>query len=166
VGSWLGGDTSFVRLVGTLRLYHPLPFGLIGAARVKLGTADPLASSEEIPLWERFYAGGIDSVRGYARRRVGPLARDEPIGGRSLSEGSIELRRLLTRHLALAVFFDGGQASRKSFDAPVHRLQYGTGAGIHYTTPIGPIRLDVGVPLDRRGDDEAWQLHVSVGQAF
>lgn len=165
VGGALGGNVSFVRLVGTLRLYVPLLWRLGIATRVRAGTMEPIADSDEIPLWERFYAGGIDSVRGYARRRVGPLVDDEPLGGRSLLDCSFELRRPVTKALAVAVFLDGGQLSLDSFDLPTD-LQFGTGFGLHVTTPIGPIRFDIGFPLDRRGDDNAWQLHVSVGQAF
>jgi outer membrane protein assembly complex protein YaeT len=165
-GGILGGDVGFVRLLGTLRLFVPLPWRFGVATRGRIGTMEPLAGTDEIPLWERFYAGGIDSVRGYARRRVGPLAGDEPLGGRSLLDGSFELRRPVTKALVLAAFLDGGQVSLDSFDIPFDDWQFGTGFGVHYVTPIGPIRFDVGFPLDRRGDDEAWQLHVSVGQAF
>jgi outer membrane protein assembly complex protein YaeT len=165
-GGFLGGDVGFIRLLGTLRVFVPLPWKFGIATRGRIGTMEPLAGSDEIPLWERFYAGGIDSVRGYARRRVGPLAGDEPLGGRSLTDGSFELRRPVTKALALAAFIDGGQLSLDSFDLPFQDWQFGTGLGIHYVTPIGPIRFDIGFPLDRRGDDDAWQLHVSVGQAF
>jgi outer membrane translocation and assembly module TamA len=166
VGSVFGGDSSFVRLQGTLRLYVPLPWRLLIATRLRVGTIEPVDGSHEIPLWERFYAGGIDSVRGYARWRVGPLARDQPLGGRSLSDMSFELRRSLTPALTLTAFIDAGQLSLRSFDPPVDDFQKGTGVGIQYGTPIGPIRLDLGFPLDRRGDDAAWQVYVSVGQAF
>jgi len=165
-GGVLGGDVGFIRLLGTLRVFVPLPWRFGLATRGRIGTMDPIAGSDEIPLWERFYAGGIDSVRGYARRRVGPLAGDEPLGGRSLMDGSFELRRPVAKALMLAVFVDGGQLSLDSFDLPTSGWQFGTGFGVHYVTPIGPIRFDIGFPLDRRGDDDAWQLHVSVGGAF
>jgi outer membrane protein assembly complex protein YaeT len=166
VGSIFGGDASFVRLQSTLRLYVPLPARLLVATRLRVGTITPVAGSHAIPIWERFYAGGIDSVRGYARWRVGPLRGDEPLGGRSLTDMSFELRRALTTELTLAAFIDAGQLSLKSFDPPVDDFQKGVGIGIQYVTPIGPIRLDLGFPLDRQGDDAAWQVYVSVGQAF
>src|SRR5439155_12678969 len=106
VGAFLGGDFSFVRAVIEGRRYQPLPerFGL--AMRARLGAADPIAGSREIPLFERFYAGGINSVRGYERRHVGPFLGGDPIGGRSLVEGSIELRHPITEKLGGALFLD------------------------------------------------------------
>jgi len=166
VASALGGDVDFVRLLATLRLFAPLPWRMVVATRTRFGTIEPFGGTEEIPLWERFYAGGIDSVRGYARRRVGPLADDQPLGGRSLIDCSIELRRPVTQAIAASVFVDAGQLSLQSFDVPAGDLQFGTGVGLLYATPIGPIRFDIGIPLDRRGEDDAWQFHVSVGQAF
>jgi outer membrane translocation and assembly module TamA len=166
VGSVFGGDASFVRLQGTLRFFLPLPWRLLVATRLRVGTIEPVDGSHTVPIWERFHAGGIDSVRGYARWRLGPLVRDQPLGGRSLTDMSFELRRPLTAAFTLAAFIDAGQLSRKSFDPPVNDFQKGTGIGVQYTTPIGPIRLDLGIPLDRQGDDAAFQVYVSVGQAF
>lgn len=166
VGSIFGGDVGFVRLLGTLRLYVPLPWRVVASTRLRAGTIEPIAGSNEVVLWERFYAGGIDSVRGYARWRVGPLNRDQPLGGRSLSEASFELRRALTPQVALTTFFDAGQLSLQSFDLPLDDLQKGVGCGLQYSTPIGPVRFDLGVPLDRRGDDASWQVYLSVGQVF
>jgi len=167
VGDVLGGDFGFLRLVGEGRVYQHLVWGLLGAARVRVGTADPFPGTEEIPLFERFYAGGINSVRGYGRRRIGPLVNDDPIGGRSLATASVELRHPITEHLGGAVFLDGGQVSRESYDFPFSRLRYGTGFGVRYRSPVGPLRLDLGFPVDHPPDnDQRWQVHVSLGAAF
>ncbi len=166
VGGILGGDVDFYRLIGEGRLYQPLFLGLIGAARVRAGTAEPTEGQKLLPLFERFYAGGINSVRGYARRRVGPLAEDEPIGGHSLVEASVELRRAITDAIGAAVFVDAGQVSLRSFDFPFGDMQYGSGFGLRYRSPVGPIRVDLGFPLEPRGDDAYWQVYLSVGQTF
>jgi len=179
-GGVLGGDLSFVRAVLETRAYWPLLGRLEAATRVRLGAAQPFGNTPEIPLFERFYAGGINSVRGYARWDVGPRACDpgdrsppcqttannDPIGGRSLIETSLELRHPVTDTLGLVTFLDAGQASRTSLTFPFHDLQRGVGGGIRYRTPVGPLRVDIGIPLDRRRGDAAWQLHVSVGPAF
>ncbi|HWP66917.1 MAG TPA: BamA/TamA family outer membrane protein [Candidatus Limnocylindria bacterium] len=166
VGTFFGGDADFVRMQGTLRIYVPLRWRLLLASRLHLGTITTVGDSRAVPIWERFYAGGVDSVRGYARWRVGPLVRDQPLGGRSLTEGSLELRHALTPALSLTAFVDIGQLSLRSFDLPVDDFQKGVGTGIQYRTPVGPVRLDVGFPLDRRGDDDAFQVYLSVGQTF
>ena len=166
VGDVLGGDFGFLRLVGEGRVYQRLVGSLLGAARVRVGTADPFPGTQEIPLFERFYAGGIDSVRGYGRRRIGPLVNDQPIGGRSLAAASVEVRHPITEQLGAAVFFDGGQVSRQSYDLPFSRLRYGTGFGMRYRSPVGPLRIDLGFPLEPPDGDQHWQVHVSLGATF
>src|SRR5205814_1310960 len=90
---------------------------------------------------------GIDSVRGYGRRRIGPLVDDKPIGGRTVVEGYFELRHPITEKVGAAVFIDGGQLSRRSFDFPFGRLRYGAGLGLSYRSPVGPLRVQLGVPF-------------------
>ena len=190
VGGFLGGDFSFLRLNLEGRRYQPLVGRLSAALRLHLGTAEPLDGSTDIPLFERFYAGGINSVRGYDRRRVArPLERpggrtpeearaalaadplitriaDKPIGGRSLVETSFELRHPITDKLGGALFLDAGQVSRDSYDFPFASLLYGTGFGVRYASPVGPIRLDLGFPINPPPGEPFWRVHVSIGQAF
>ncbi len=166
VGGLLGGETSFVRAVADFRAYVPLPARIVAATRWRVGTAEPYGDTPVVPLWERFYAGGADSVRGYARRRVGPLAANDPIGGQSLLELSAELRRPITDRIGMAVFIDGGQVARGSRSYEWSAMQWGTGTGLRLSTPVGPVRADLGFPLDRRGDDTAWQVYLSIGQSF
>jgi outer membrane translocation and assembly module TamA len=166
VGGFLGGDFTFVRLLVEARRYQPLPADFTLALRTRVGFADPYAGTKDVPLFERFYAGGIDSVRGYERRHVGPMVEGDPIGGLSLVEGSIELRHPITDTISGAVFFDAGQVSRERFHLPVDELRYGAGVGAGYKTPVGPLRVDLGFPFDAPHGDASWQIHVSIGQAF
>jgi translocation and assembly module TamA len=120
-----------------------------------------------LPLFERLYAGGDRSVRGYGLRRLGPRsAANDPIGGRSLLEGSIELRRSIWGDLGGAVFVDAGQVALAKLDPPIGDLKLGTGVGAFYKTPVGPLRLDIGFPLERPPGDAGWQLYFSIGQFF
>ncbi len=166
VGGVLGGDFSFVRMIGEVRRYQPLVGRLGLALRGRLGAAEPTGDDEDVPLFERLYAGGINSVRGYERRHVGPLIGDDPLGGRSLIEGSVELRHPVTERIGAAVFLDAGRVSAASFDWAPDDLRYGAGVGVRYRTPVGPLRLDLGFPFDPPADDAAWQVHVSIGQVF
>ena len=166
VGAIFGGDIDFVRVIGQGRVYQPLGAGFLGAARLRLGTAEPIASSRDIPLFERFYAGGINSVRGYGRRRVGPLVDDDPIGGRSLVETSVELRHPITTVLDGAVFVDAGQVSLETLDFPWDDLEYGSGVAVRYRSPVGPVGLELGFPFDPPPGDRHWQVYLSVGQVF
>ncbi len=179
-----GGDVHLLRLIAEGRLYVPLVEGFGAATRLRLGSQQPTDGSTQIPLFERFYAGGIGSVRGYGRRRVGPLASsllttaqcnakgknfvdcDEPVGGRSLVEFSAELRHPVTKTIDIAGFLDAGQVDRQSWRLPIDDLQYGIGLGARYRSVIGPVRVDLGFPLNRRGDDSTWQVYLAVGDTF
>lgn len=139
---------------------------LVLAVRARLGaiTGDVL---EDIPADTRFYAGGGGSVRGYGFEKIGPEEDGDVVGGRSLAEGSVEMRKRLTERLGLAVFVDGGAAFRASLPDFSEDIRWGAGMGLRYYTPIGPVRLDVATPLNpRSGTDNPVQVYVSVGQAF
>ena len=123
-------------------------------------------SGGALPFFKAYYAGGTNSVRGYERWHVGPFVGGDPIGGLSLVEMSIELRHPITETIGAAVFLDAGQVSVKKFDLPFDDLDYGTGFGVSYKTPIGPLRVDLGFPLERPPGDPGWQIHLSLGQAF
>jgi outer membrane protein insertion porin family/translocation and assembly module TamA len=167
VGGAFGGDFNFAKFQGEAKGYHLIAPWTVLAARLKLGFADPFDGSEEVPLFERFYAGGLNSVRGYGRNRLGPLsASDDPVGGRSLIEGSIELRRQLTEKLGGALFLDFGQVSLHTFDVSIDDLKFSMGFGVFYTTPVGPVLLDLGLPFDPPHGDQPWQVHFSIGQFF
>ena len=166
-GTVWGGDYRFFSLTAEAKHYQRLGWGVVLASRLKMGLSDFFGSARNIPLSERFYAGGDGSVRGYGRRKLGALnAADDPLGGLSMIEGSVELRRPLWRELAGAVFLDFGQLSLESYDIPVDDLQFAPGFGLSYATRIGPLRFDVGFPIDPADDDELWRVHFGIGQSF
>ncbi|MEW6667195.1 MAG: autotransporter assembly complex family protein [Thermodesulfobacteriota bacterium] len=164
-------DGTHVRfLKDTLRYGHYLQIvdspSCVLAGRIGMG----LLSGEEqmrLPADERFYAGGGGSIRGYAYQTVSPLKEGVPIGGKSLLELSLETRVRITEKVGIAGFLDGGGAFRGHAPASDEDLLWGAGLGLRYFTPIGPFRLDVAVPLERReGLDDAFQVYISLGQAF
>ena len=160
-------DVSFVKLVAEARHYQPLWWGMLFATRVLVGTIEPYAGSDDIPFNLRFFAGGPGSVRGFAVRRLGPLDDEEdPIGGKSLLEGSAELRFPIVGQLGGALFFDFGNVFRDSFTYKLDELRYAVGPGIRYNTPVGPLRLDVGFIMERRKDEDFGRVEFSIGQAF
>jgi len=140
---------------------------LVLAARVSVGSVIG-QSRLSIPADERFYAGGGGSIRGYAYQSVAPMSADgTPTGGRSIAEFSLELRGKITEKIGLAVFADGGGAFSSSDPLEGERLRWAAGLGLRYFTQIGPLRADVGFPLNPRPDmDDSFQFYVSLGQAY
>jgi len=167
VGGFLGGRFDLYKLQSEVRGYYPLAEKTVFASRFKLAFAEPSHGGEEVPLFERYYAGGGNSVRGYGRSRLGPLSTsDDPLGGRSLIEGSFELRQQFTDKIGGALFVDFGQVSLRSFDVPVDNLKFSAGFGVRYTTPVGPLRFDIGFPFRPPRGDRSWQIHFSLGPSF
>ncbi len=137
--------------------------GRIGAGSI----AGPTLT--EIPANHRFYAGGGNSVRGYAYQSLAPLYRGVPVGGRSLLEGSLEARIKVTDDIGIVPFVDAGNAfARRLPDlSEGSNLKVGVGLGLRYYTPIGPIRLDVATPLDRDVPrTRPVAVYIGIGQAF
>lgn len=141
------------------------PF-ILFAGRTSMGSI-VAASRNAIPADLRFYAGGGGSIRGYTYQKVGPLVDNDPIGGRSLIEFSTELRFKLTNTLGFVAFLDGGSVFETSYPDFSETIRWGAGPGIRYHTPIGPLRLDFAVPLNRRSEvDDPFQIYLGIGQAF
>jgi translocation and assembly module TamA len=163
-----GNDLTFNKtLLGYTQYIHILKDPeLVFAARTGLGFMFG-AERDDIPADERFYSGGGGSVRGFGFQLAGELDEDnDPIGGRSLFELAGEIRTRFTERLGAAVFVDSGSAYASTFPDFEDDLRVGAGAGLRYFSPIGPLRFDVGFPLNRRDGDDPFQIYVSIGQAF
>ncbi len=139
---------------------------LVLAGRLSFGTFWG-TELHNIPPTLRFYCGGGGSVRGYSYQAIGPKDRyGDPLGGRSFQEVNLEARFRVTKDIGIVPFLDGGMVYDEEYPKFFQDFQWGAGLGLRYYTPIGPIRLDVAVPLDKKEDDRGWQLYISIGQAF
>ncbi len=121
----------------------------------------------ETPPDKLFFSGGGGSTRGYAYRGIGVEGPGDTLtGGRSLLEASAELRTRVTESIGLVGFADVGYVGEESLPSFSEDLKIGVGAGLRYNTGLGPIRLDVAVPLDPGPNDPDVALYVGIGQAF
>ena len=162
-----GSEYRYYKAAVEVKQYVEVLDDTVLAGRVMVGIGDTLGDPEDFPIFDRYFAGGQRSVRGYGRRRLGPLSvTDRPLGGLSLFEGAIELRRAVRGPLGAVAFFDFGQVSLDAYDVPVGDLDYAAGPGLSVATPVGPLALFVGFPFDPPAGDPGWTLHFSIGAFF
>lgn len=164
-----GDSVTYIRWNNRGSIYYPWldSPNLVLAGRLELD-ATYGADNNKIPADNRLYAGGGSTLRGYGQQLASPLdLSGKPLGGLSLLAMSTEARYRVTDTLGVVAFVDAGRAFLPSFPTSNVNLLYGAGLGLRYMTAIGPLRLDVAVPLDKRESvDAAFQLYMSIGQAF
>ena len=164
----LNRDRLFIKTLLDTNLLYRFPGAefLTAVGRISFGSILE-ASPGEVPADLRFYAGGANSIRGYAYQMAGPLVNKDPVGGRSLFTFSLEVDIQMIGDFGGAVFLDGGSAFENDLPEPWDEVLYGAGVGLRYFTPIGPIGLDIGFPLNpRKGIDDNFQVYVSIAQIY
>jgi outer membrane protein assembly complex protein YaeT len=189
----LGSDIEFVR--GTMRVGYYLPFGpkvltpgvvedqpgtplqrWVQQSSIAFGaragiihslTVSGPAEATAIPIDERFFNGGADSVRSFGERELGPHDnKGHPVGGEFFTVFNIEYTFPILGELQGAIFTDAGNLLPTSEEIGLNDLRYAIGAGLRYKLPIGPIRLDYGVNPDPHPDEDFGAFHFSFGFAF
>ncbi|HEX3835482.1 MAG TPA: BamA/TamA family outer membrane protein [Steroidobacteraceae bacterium] len=142
------------------------------------------ASVTGLPPDQRFYAGGSETVRGYQFQSVGPqfadtypppsgatpnpnFSENTPVGGVAVDAAGIELRQRVGRNYGFAVFADAGRVGQTALPFS-GQYAIGAGAGVRYYTPIGPLRLDIALPLHRlpKPNDDSFEVYIGLGQSF
>ena len=163
----LGEETLYLSTRFDLAAYRPVGTTIV-AGRMAVATIQGAQISQIAPS-RRLYAGGGGSVRGYGYQAIGPRnITGEPTGGASLIEVAVEARiptGLFGGAVEVVPFIDAGSVSQSS--TPGWRdARYGAGLGVRYKTSFGPIRVDLGVPLNPTEFDASVAVYVSLGQAF
>ena len=133
----------------------------------------PFCSTDVVPLSQRVFLGGRNSLRGFSRNSVGPRGElGNVVGGDLGLAYTTELRYSLAESIVGVVFVDLGQAFLRNEDELDNQslnlsdLRYSPGFGMHYDTPIGPIRAEYGIALDRQERERFGRINVSIGTAF
>jgi outer membrane protein assembly complex protein YaeT len=175
-GQWLGGDWDYREISAEGRYYRKLSRYLVGAVRGRAGTLDSSGPEEElVPFFKRYFLGGSTNLRGWGRYEVAPLTGEGlPIGGNTFMNFSTEVRFPLGRNFGGVLFMDGGNVWTEPWDFNLDDLRYDAGVGLRYSTPVGPLRLDVGWQLNPipglivNGEPQKrpMRVHFSIGQAF
>lgn len=162
--SLVSGTSAYVRVQLDGSAYVPAGNNLVVAGRARLGAIAGAGRINVAPS-RRYYAGGGASLRGFPYQAVGPAdAAGNPLGGRSLTEFSLEAR-VRWRDFGIVPFVDAGNVFDTSLPR-FNRFRIGAGLGVRYYSSFGPIRVDLGTPINRRRGEPRLSLFVSLGQAF
>lgn len=162
------GSFFYVRSQLDGSAYFPVSEKIVLAGRARFGSIVGAGSNRIAPS-RRLYSGGGGSVRGFGFQRIGPRdVNNDPAGGRSLIEFSLEARVRLDAfggNFGIVPFIDAGNVYTQSLP-DFTGIRYGTGLGLRYYSDFGPIRVDVGTPINPQPGDSRIAVYVSLGQAF
>ena len=154
-GGILGGDNYFIKVVGETTWFFPLPLNTVLNLRGRGGFVDPY-SGRKTPIYEKFFIGGLETLRGFEYGMGGPVDENrEPLGADKMVAFSSELLFPLSREIGLrgAIFWDIGKGFDKWSDSTP--LKTGVGVGIRWFSPLGPIHLDLGFnPNPKKGEKQ------------
>lgn len=150
-------DVSFAQASMSAVWTHPSPWNGRFIARTEQG-ATLVNQFDKLPTSYRFYAGGMNSIRGYAYKELGPKdAQNHVVGGKFLSVASAEYEQSVLENWGVAAFLDAGNA----YNLDDITIKAGAGLGLRWYSPIGPIRLDLAIPLNE--SDSSFQIHFAAG---
>lgn len=163
-GGVLGGDNTFYKVIGDTNWYFPLPFDTVLHLRGRSGIVEGY-DGKDVPIYERFFVGGINTIRGFEYGEAGPKDETgEVIGGENMVIFNSEFIIPLSRELGLraAIFYDGG----KGWNGQFGNWNHAVGFGIRWLSPIGPIRLDWGYNLNPQEGEKKSVWDFTAGTQF
>ncbi len=165
-GGILGGDNYFVKALAQTSWFFPLPLNSTLNLRAQAGVISGYGG-RKLPIYEKFFAGGISTVRGFEYGRAGPVdVNDEPTGAKKLVVFNSEVIFPISREIGLkgALFFDVG----KGFDkwSQITPLKFGAGPGIRWYSPFGPIHIDLGFNLNPKKGEKGHVIEFTAGTVY
>jgi outer membrane protein insertion porin family len=178
----LGGDTQFLKAEARSRWYYSFwrspRFGTFTyslGGTVAYGLGNEGIGGSELPLFERYFPGGLSSIRGFKARTLGPretrknifgqVVADSPIGGSRELVVNNEIIFPIAQSLGLkgVTFFDAGNAFSADAGYDVGDLRYAVGGGVRWLSPLGPLRVELGLPLNRKPREDKSVVLFSFG---
>ncbi len=170
-GGFIGGDKDFVKGWVHAAYYHSIIPKVVLELKGRTGVVENYGDSDDVPIYERYFVGGATTVRGYRQRGIGPrdAGTNTALGGEAMAVANTEVTFPLYKNLIKgAVFYDVGNVWENYSDVFTgSEYKQGVGLGVRVKTPIGPVKLDYGYPLNKNYDDEdTGEFYFSVSHGF
>lgn len=165
----LGGDADFVKTYGSSAVFFTLFENHILMLKAQGGVSEGSGDTDVVPLFDRFFLGGANTIRGFKFRDVGPQdENDEPIGGEAFIAGTVEYTVPIIARLRGATFFDVGNVYFDRGDFDLGELSGSVGVGLRVQLPIGPVKVDYGIPVitDEFTDGENGRFSFNIGTTY
>lgn len=168
-GDWLGGDSDFTKYEGTTSWYFPFKWDTVFHVK---GSAGYVIENEtnKLPVYEKFYMGGLSTMRGFENGAISPVdpRTNEKIGGENMAYANIEYLFPLVKDIGLTglVFYDTGFVHEDADDWDWNELRKSVGFGFRWLSPMGPLRLEWGMNIDPREDEDTSLWDFSIGGRF
>lgn len=166
-GSIFGGDTDFVKLQLDTGVYIPFYLGTTFHLRGRVGVGYGMGG-DRLPVFERYFVGGISTVRGFDVRSLGPEVQGTVIGGNKQLIFNVEYLFPLVPQVKLRGlgFFDAGNAFSEDEAIRPQALRLSAGAGVQWFSPLGPLTFVLGFPLDRQEGEDSSAFQFSIGTVY
>lgn len=168
-GGFLDGDNEFIKTIGDSSWYYNLIFDTVFSVHGRIGYATGV-SGNELPIGERFFVGGMNTIRGFKFGGAGPVdaATGDIVGANKMLVFNAEYTFPLVQEAKIkgVFFFDAGKGFDDNEHLSLNHLRYSTGGGIRWISPVGPLRLEWGYNLNRRPGERQSQMEFSIGTLF
>ena len=166
-GGFLGGDTQIYGWDLEASQYFPFKWDTILLFNGEIATVNTWGSGNDVPIFDRLYLGGSNNLRGFDFRDVGPKDQfGEPLGGRSMARATIEFTVPIVAKARAAIFYDTGFVHSDAWDFGTNHVASDIGVGVRLDLPIGPLRIDYGIPLQKDGNTGSGKFNFNVGYQF
>ena len=166
----LGSQVQFGKITGQAARFTRLGPHAVLATKLQGGNVRRIFQTSEVPVSERFFLGGASTLRGYGLDSIGvageTLLSGVAQGGEVMVLANLELRLWGTEGLGMVVFADAGNVWAHTNSVGLSDFRIGIGPGIHYATPVGPLRIDLGYKIDRRPGEGVYRIHFTLGHTF
>jgi len=166
-GGFLGADTQIYGFDIEGSQYFHLWWDTILLLNGEVGVVNVWGAGDRVPIFDRLFLGGSNDLRGFNFRDVGPKDENgEPLGGKTLARATIEYTWPIIEHIRGAVFYDIGVLNASAYSFNGQHIGSDIGVGVRLDLPIGPLRIDYGIPLQKDGNDSSGKFNFNVGYQF